>query len=192
VELVLASTSRYRRALLARLKLAFSVDAPMVDESPRAGERPGDLAARLARAKAEAVASRWPGALVIGCDQVAHVDGARLDKPGDTERARRHLARASGRVVEFATALALLDTDTGVSDCAIDICRVQFRSLSEHDIDRYVALDAPLDCAGAFRSEGLGIALVESIHGDDPTALIGLPLVKLVSLLGKRGITPLA
>jgi len=192
VQLVLASTSRYRRALLARLGLPFEVDAPAIDESPRAGEAPRALAARLARAKAEAVAVRWPDALVIGCDQVAHRDGALLGKPGTVERARAQLAAASGNVVEFVTALALLHASSGRCQSATDICRVKFRLLTSHAIERYVALDAPFDCAGAFRSESLGIALVEHMRGDDPSALIGLPLVQLVTLLANEGITPLA
>jgi len=194
---VLASTSRYRRALLARLKVPFAVDAPHVDEAPPvldAGvvESPLALASRLARAKADAVASRWPAARVIGCDQVAHIDGAVLDKPGNADRARLHLARASGGTVEFVTALALVNTATGRRQSAVDVCRVQFRSLSAAEIERYVALDEPFDCAGAFRSEGLGIALVARIRGDDPSALVGLPLILLTTLLENDGLALLA
>ena len=192
VDLVLASTSRDRKELLARLKLPFEVDAPDVDEASRAGERPDARAMRLARAKADAVAPRWPTARVIGCDQVAHIDGVVLDKPGDAEHARRHLARASGGIVEFVTSLALLNTTTRRCHSAVDVCRVEFRPLSAGEIDRYVALDEPFDCAGAFRSESLGIALIKRIRGDDPSALVGLPLIQLTTLLENDGLALLA
>jgi septum formation protein len=188
--LVLASTSRYRKALLERLRLPFSVADPGVDEAPQPGEAPAALALRLAGAKALAVASRMPGAVVIGSDQVATLDGAALGKPGTPERAMRQLAAASGRCVEFLTAVAVAVEGQLVAK-HLDLTRVRFRALSALEIERYVALDTPLDCAGSFRAESLGVALFDAIESRDPTALVGLPLVWLASSLRATGLDPL-
>lgn len=189
--LVLASTSRYRAALLGRLGLPFTQEAPGVDETPHAGEAPDALAARLALAKALAVAGRHAGALAIGSDQVAVLDGALLGKPGSVEAAEAQLARASGRAVEFLTAVALADAANGCVGSALDRTRVRFRTLARDDIRRYVARERPLDCAGSFKSEGLGVALFESIETRDPAALVGLPLIELCRMLREAGVDPL-
>ncbi|MET0226819.1 MAG: Maf family nucleotide pyrophosphatase [Dokdonella sp.] len=188
VELVLASTSRYRRELLARLALAFRSVAPEVDESRRSGEPAAVLAERLAQAKAHAVAASCPHALVIGSDQVAELDGCVLGKPGTADAARAQLAASSGQRVTFHTALCLLDTRNGRSDRIVDATHVVFRSLQGDEIARYVDAEQPLDCAGSFKAEGLGISLFERIESDDPTALIGLPLIALSRLLRKAGV----
>jgi septum formation protein len=188
--LVLASTSRYRRALLERLRLPFSVADPAVDETPHPGEPPATLALRLAGAKALAVATRAPGAVVLGSDQVATLDGAPLGKPGTAARAAAQLGAASGRCVEFLTAVAVA-ADGHVVAHHLDLTRVRFRVLTTAEIERYVALDAPLDCAGSFRAEGLGVALFDAIESRDPTALIGLPLVWVASALRATGLDPL-
>jgi septum formation protein len=191
IDLVLASSSRYRRELLSRLLLQFRVEAPDVDETPRENEAPPALAGRLARAKALAVAARNPGALVIGSDQVAEVDGRALGKPGTAERARAQLAASSGRAVVFHTAICLADARAlPVREFATsDMTRVVFRTLSADEIARYVERENPVDCAGSFKSEGLGIALFERIETTDPTALIGLPLIALADLLRRAGFT---
>ena len=191
IDLVLASTSRYRRELLSRLLPQFRVETPDVDETPRENETPADLALRLARAKAVAVAAKNPGALVIGSDQVAEVDGRALGKPGTAERARAQLAASSGRTVVFHTAICLADARARPIRelAATDITRVVFRTLSAEEIARYVERENPLDCAGSFKSEGLGIALFERIETTDPTALIGLPLIALADLLRRSGFT---
>jgi septum formation protein len=188
--LVLASTSRYRRSLLERLGLPFAVDSPGTDETARPGESPATLAARLALAKARAVAPRHPLAHVIGSDQVASLEGSLLGKPGSPARACEQLARASGRSVEFLTAVVLLGPD-GSEHAHLDLTRVRFRTLTDAEIARYVELDKPLDCAGSFRSEGLGIALFEAVETRDPTALVGLPLVWLAAALRRAGLDPL-
>jgi len=188
VELVLASTSRYRREVLARLGLAFRSVAPGVDESRRSGEPPAELAARLALAKARAVAVSCPNALVIGSDQVAEFDGRILGKPGTADAARAQLAASSGQRVTFHTALCLLDTRDGRSDIVVDATHVVFRILRADEIARYVDTEQPLDCAGSFKAEGLGISLFERIESDDPTALIGLPLIALSRLLRHAGL----
>lgn len=191
VELVLASTSRYRGELLARLTPRFRTIAPAVDESPLAGETPIAVATRLAASKAHAVAASCPNALIIGSDQVAEIDGRALGKPGTHDAACSQLAASSGRSVEFHTALCLIDTRDGKprSHHAIDTTRVVFRQLSAAEIARYVAAEQPLDCAGSFKAEGLGIALFECIESKDPTALIGLPLISLARLLRTANIT---
>jgi septum formation protein len=186
---VLASTSRYRRELLARLVADFDVVAPDVDETPKAGETPAALAARLAEAKARAVAAVRPDALVIGSDQVADLDGRPLGKPGTPERARSQLAASAGRSVVFHTAVCLVDTRSGAVDAAIDRTEVVFRPLSADEIARYVERDNPIDAAGSFKAEGAGIALFERIESTDPTALIGLPLIALSRLLRAAGFT---
>lgn len=190
VDLVLASTSAYRRELLARLGLPFRQVAPAVDETPGAHEDAADVAARLARMKAAAVAARCPGALVIGSDQAAELDGAILGKPGDAATAQAQLERASGRSVVFHTALCVVDArrEPQVAVAASDRTTVRFRKLGPAEIARYVARERPFDCAGSFKAEGLGIALFEHIESDDPSALIGLPLIALCRLLRELGV----
>jgi septum formation protein len=190
--LYLASTSRYRAELLARLNLPFAAEAPGVDESLRAGESPGSRALRLAHAKAAAVAARHPEAWVIGSDQVADLGGRILDKPGDAEGCRAQLAAESGRSVEFHTAVVLhRGTPCHVAE-HVDRTVVRFRSLTGSEIARYVELDRPFDCAGGFRSEGLGAALFESLETADPAALVGLPVIWLAGALRAAGLDPLA
>lgn len=191
VDLVLASTSRYRRELLARLTPTFGTMSPAVDETPLAGEHPRAIAARLAVAKARDIAARRPGALVVGSDQVAALDDRTLGKPGSAAAACAQLAACSGRAVDFHTAVCLLDarTSTAREFIASDLTRVVFRHLDTAEIERYVSIEAPLDCAGSFKAEGLGITLFERIQSDDPTALIGLPLIALAHLLRGAGIT---
>ncbi|MGE0802651.1 MAG: Maf family nucleotide pyrophosphatase [Lautropia sp.] len=192
MELILASSSPYRRALLERLALPFSVDPPALDETPQAGERPRPLALRLARAKAAAVAARRPGAVVIGSDQVATLDGMTpIGKPGGLAEARRQLAAASGRSLQFHTAFCVAAPGrTPIVEC-VDVV-VRYRDLGAAEIDRYLTLEQPFDCAGSAKAEGLGIALLAAIDSDDPTALIGLPLIRLVAVLRSVGIDPLA
>jgi septum formation protein len=185
--LVLASTSAYRRELLARLRLPFEVVAPQVDETPGVGEAPEHTALRLAQAKAHAVAGRFERALVIGSDQVAELDGLRLDKPGNHERAREQLRLLSGRAVVFHTAVALLNSATGRSQTRLVPTRVRFRRLRVAQIEAYLLAEQPYDCAGSAKSEGLGIVLIEAIEGNDPTALIGLPLIALTDMLLAEG-----
>lgn len=190
--LILASTSAYRRALLERLGLEFTVHRPRVDESAHPGEAPQDLVQRLAAEKAQAVAARNPAAVVIGADQLACLDDQVLGKPGTTANAERQLRACSGRAVEFLTALTVCCAASKRSRSLLDRTQVQFRSLPSSEIRNYVARERPLDCAGAFKVEGLGIALFTSIRSDDPSALVGLPLIKLCSLLRQFGIEPLA
>jgi septum formation protein len=185
--LVLASTSPYRRALLERLRLAFEVVSPDVDETALAGEPPRATALRLACAKARAAAS-IPRALVIGSDQVAEIDGIPLGKPGSHDNAVAQLRAVRGRQVVFHTALALLNTASGAIHTAEVPTSVRFRDYTDHEIERYLEREKPYDCAGSARIEGLGIVLVERVAGDDPTALIGLPLMQLTALLRKEGV----
>jgi septum formation protein len=184
--LVLASTSRYRRELLERLRLPFDTRAPGVDESPLPGETPRQLALRLAVAKAEAVAVREPDAWVIGSDQVAELDGAAMGKPGSRDAAIAQLTAMSGREVVFRTALSLAHGDGRRFDDE-DVTTVRFRRLDAGEIARYIVAEAPLDSAGSFKSEGLGIALFDAIESRDPTALVGLPLIATTRLLRKAG-----
>ena len=188
--LVLASTSRYRRELLARLGHDFSVAAPASDESALAGESPARTALRLAEAKARAVTVDEPGALIIGSDQLAELDGQALGKPGSIAAARQQLAACSGHVVQFHTAVCVLDTRGAAprARSAIDCTRVLFRPLDAEAIARYVEAERPLDCAGSFKAEGLGIALFDRIDSSDPTALVGLPLIALAGLLREAGV----
>ena len=187
--LVLASTSPYRRALLARLRLPFDVESPGVDETALAGETARDTALRLAQAKARAVAPKFPRALVIGSDQVATLDGERLGKPGGHERAVAQLKAMRGRTVVFHTALALLNSASGAMQTAEVPTEVRFRDYSGKEIERYLEIERPYDCSGSAKIEGLGIVLVERMSGDDPTALIGLPLVQLCAMLRNEGVT---
>lgn len=187
---VLASTSRYRAQLLQRLLPAFEQVAPGVDESPRPGESPTERAQRLARAKALAVADRLPGVIVIGSDQVAELDGRVLDKPGDATTAHAQLTASSGRIVRFHTALCVIDTRRRPSaeHMFTDATLAHFRTLTDAEITRYIQREQPLDCAGSFKCEALGISLFERIETSDPTALVGLPLIALARLLRACGI----
>lgn len=189
MKLVLASTSVYRRALLERFELPFETARPEVDETPLPGETPPATANRLAIAKARAVAEIHPDALIIGSDQVAHLGDEVFGKPGTVERAVAQLQRMRGEIIVFHTALALLNTRTGAVQSDSVPTRVLFRDLSDAEIVRYVDKERPLDCAGSAKSEGLGIALLESLSGDDPTALVGLPLIALARMLRAEGLT---
>ena len=186
--IVLGSTSRYRADLLRRLLPDFEQVAPHVDEAPMPHETPAARALRLAIAKAEAVAGVRNDALVIGSDQVAEVDGLVLDKPGTRERAHEQLAASSGRAVRFHTALCLLDARHGRRQTHVDHTLVRFRQLGPAEIARYVEREHPLDCAGSFKCEGLGISLFEAIDNHDPSALVGLPLIALARLLRDAGV----
>ena len=189
--LVLASTSRYRRELLARLYRSFGVRSPGVDETSQPGETPVALAERLARAKALAVATAEPGAIVVGSDQVVDLGGVALGKPGTVERARAQLAALSGRRAVFQTAVAVAADGGRHLDSRVVPTTVEFRPLSPAEIDAYLAREDALDCAGSFKSEALGIALCARIASDDPTALVGLPLIATAALLRAAGLDPL-
>ena len=186
--LVLGSTSPYRHALLSRLGLPFQTVSPEVDESPLPDEAPADLALRLAKQKAASVAQRHPQAIVIGSDQVADLHGEPLGKPGNHERARAQLARMSGETVIFQTALSVQCLETGFEQSAVVPVRVVFRHLGADEIERYLRAEQPYDCAGSAKSEGLGIALLASIQNDDPTALVGLPLIRTCRMISAAGI----
>lgn len=188
MKLVLASTSAYRRALLERFALPFETASPDIDETPLPGEPPPATADRLAAAKARAEASHFDNALIIGSDQVAHLGDEVFGKPGTVERAIAQLRRMSGRTIVFHTAVALLDTASGRLQCESVPTRVRFRELTEAEIVRYVDKERPLDCAGSAKSEALGITLLESLSGDDPTALVGLPLITLARMLRAEGV----
>jgi septum formation protein len=185
--LVLASTSPYRAALLRRFGVAFEQVASGADEAALAGESPSATATRLAILKARAVAARFPDALVIGSDQVALCEGTVLGKPGNRENARRQLAFLSGKTASFDTAVALLDAGSGFVRSRVVPCRVAFRTLTPGQIEAYLDREQPYDCAGSAKSEGLGIALIARIETDDPTALVGLPLIALTDLLAEAG-----
>jgi septum formation protein len=186
--LVLGSTSRYRQELLQRLRIPFSVAAPNVDETPLTSEAPATLAMRLALAKARAVARDFPQAVVIGSDQVADLDGLPLGKPGTHERAVFQLQQMRGRTVIFQTAVAVVCLASGFEQAALAAVKVRFRQLSDEAIENYLQAEQPYDCAGSAKSEGLGIALLEAIDNDDPTALIGLPLIRTCQLIEAAGI----
>lgn len=185
--LILASTSPYRRALLERLGLPFSTEAPGVDEVHATGDAPSERAVRLALAKAKAVAARHPQAAVIGSDQVAVAGDIVLDKPGAVIRAREQLAQLAGTTAEFHTACAVVQGSSGFAARHLDTTWVSFRALSGAEIERYVARERPLDCAASFKSEALGISLLRSIETEDPTALVGLPLIWLADTLRRLG-----
>ncbi len=189
--LILASTSPFRRALLERIGLDFETSAPEVDERSRPRESPEALVMRLAQTKAKAGGAAYPGALIIGSDQVACIDGEILGKPGSRERAIAQLKNSSGRKVTFYTGLCLLDSETDRAQVECIPFHVHFRDLSHRQIEGYVDREKPFNCAGSFKSEGLGIALFLRLEGDDPSALIGLPLIRLVSMLAAVGIDPL-
>lgn len=186
--LILGSTSVYRRTLLERLRIPFTVVAPDVDETPLPGERPAALAQRLALAKARAVAHQHPGSVVIGSDQVADFHGEPLGKPGDHARAVAQLRKMRGHTVVFQTAIAVVCQESGFCQEALAPVRVQFRDLSDAEIEHYLRAETPYDCAGSAKSEGLGIALLSAIDNDDPTALVGLPLIRTCHLLRAAGI----
>lgn len=190
--LVLGSTSVYRQALLRRLRLPFQVDAPQVDEAPQASETPAGMAGRLALAKAREVARRWPHAVVIGSDQVAELDGQPIGKPGSHAAAVAQLTAMRGRTVLFHTAVAVLRLDQNFEALALETVRVQLRTLSDSEIERYLRLDQPYDCAGSAKVESLGIALAETIQSNDPSALEGLPLIQTCALLRQAGLDPVA
>lgn len=190
-KLILASTSRYRRELLQRLRLPFEVMSPDVDESPQPGEAPKALATRLALAKAQAVAARHPDAVVIGSDQVADLAGEAIGKPGTHERATEQLRRLRGHFVVFHTAVAVVRRATGYAQVEEAPVRVQFRQLTDTEIEHYLRTEQPYDCAGSAKCETLGIALLDAIHSDDPTALVGLPLIRTSRLLRAAGLDPL-
>jgi septum formation protein len=186
--IVLGSTSPYRRELLQRLGLPFECVAPEVDETPQTGETPPAIARRLALAKARAVAQLHPGAVVIGSDQVADLQGEALGKPGNHARAVAQLQRMRGQTVVFQTAVAVVCQATGFERAALAAVVVKFRELTDDEIEAYLLRETPYDCAGSAKSEGLGIALLESIDSDDPTALIGLPLIRTCALLRACGV----
>ncbi|HRP27668.1 MAG TPA: Maf family nucleotide pyrophosphatase [Burkholderiaceae bacterium] len=191
-ELILASTSRYRRELLARLRLPFSIRAPEVDESVRPGESPVAVAGRLALEKARAVAAAQPAAVVIGSDQVADLDGRAIGKPGSHDRAREQLRAMSGRTLVFQTAVAVVCIERGYEARAIVPVTVRVRTLADAEIEHYLRTETPYDCAGSAKVETLGIALLEAVESDDPTALVGLPLIRTCEMLRAVGIDPLA
>ena len=186
--LVLGSTSPYRRDLLSRLKLPFVTAAPEVDETPRPNESPLELARRLALAKARAVAALFPEAVVIGSDQVADLAGESLGKPGTHAKATVQLRRMRGQTVIFQTAVAVVCAASGFEQLEVAPVRVTFRNLSDAEIESYLRAEQPYDCAGSARSEGLGIALLEAIDSDDPTALVGLPLIRTCRMIRAAGV----
>ena len=187
-QLILGSTSRYRAELLARLNIAFQVAAPDVDETPLLHEAPHWLAERLALAKAKAVAAQFPQAVVIGSDQVADLNGQSLGKPGTHDKAVSQLRLMRGQTVIFQTAVAVVCLESGFEQRSLAAVRVKFRDLTDSEIENYLQLEKPYDCAGSAKSEGLGIALLDSIDSDDPTALIGLPLIRTCQMIRAAGI----
>jgi septum formation protein len=189
--LILASTSRYRCELLERLRIPFQALSPDVDETPHPGEAPAALAERLALAKARALSAAHPDAVVIGADQVADVDGVAIGKPGDHGRATAQLRAMSGRTIVFQTAMAVVRGTTGFAQVRRVPVTVRFRSLSDEEIEFYLRAETPYDCAGSAKCETLGIALLDAIESDDPTALVGLPLIQTSALLRAAGLDPL-
>lgn len=188
MKIVLASTSPYRKQLLERLSLSFETARPETDESPQPGERPDALANRLALEKARAVANHHENALIIGSDQVAYIGDRIFGKPGTVENAQAQLREMSGKEIIFHTAVALINTDSNQVQCEGVETRVRFRNLTDDEIGRYITAEMPLDCAGSAKSEGLGISLLDALTGDDPTALIGLPLIALSRMLRNEGV----
>ena len=192
MQLVLASSSRYRRELLARFGVPFAVAAPNVDETPLTGEDPREMVVRLALAKARAVAAQWPAAVVVGSDQAAVFEGAILGKPPSLLAAERALLRFGGKTVEFLTGVAVLATGTGHASTHVDTTVAHFRQASAAEVRAYVERDRPLDCAGGIRFERLGPLLLRRVTGEDPSAAIGLPLIALGAMLREAGVDPLA
>jgi len=186
--LILGSTSRYRKELLTRLRIPFETSAPDVDETPHSNESPKDLALRLALAKARAVALKYPEAVVIGSDQVADLEGIPLGKPGNHANAILQLQRMRGKTVIFQTALSVVCIASGYERTDLAAVKVKFRDLSDAEIESYLRAEEPYDCAGSAKSEGLGIALLDSIDNDDPSALIGLPLIRTCQMLREAGV----
>ncbi len=187
MKIVLGSTSPFRKALLERLNIAFTCDAPNIDETPLNNEAVEDMVVRLAIAKAHAIATNHDNALIIGSDQSAVLDGEKLTKPGNFENAFKQLTRASGKTITFQTGLCLLNTKTGNIQSSCIPYTVAFKTLTPSMIENYLHKEEPYNCAGSFKSEGLGIALFERFEGDDPNALIGLPLIELVNFLSNEG-----
>jgi septum formation protein len=187
-QLVLASTSKYRKALLERLGLAFAVASPGVDEQALPGEAPADTALRLSVLKAQALKARFADALIIGSDQVAALGAERLEKPGSHDNAVRQLRRLSGKAADFHTAVSILDSRDGSLESRVVPCRVTFRKLDDARIEAYLRREQPYDCAGSAKAEGLGIALIARIDTEDPTSLIGLPLIALSGMLERAGL----
>ncbi|MBL0122350.1 MAG: septum formation inhibitor Maf [Betaproteobacteria bacterium] len=186
-KIILASTSRYRAELLHRLQIQFEVARPNVDESPLPNENPAQTAERLSMAKARSVAKAFPGALIIGSDQVAELDGAPIGKPGNVSTARLQLRLMRGKSLVFHSGIALLNTETGNVQSSIVPTTVRFRQFSDAEIEHYLKHEDALDCAGSAKSEGLGIALIAEMHSADPTSLVGLPLITLANMLDNEG-----
>ena len=186
--IALASSSPYRRELLDKLGFAYRSKKPDIDETPFPDEAPNELVARLAESKARAVMQQFPNALIIGSDQVAVLDGEILGKPGTKSRAIEQLKKASGRCMTFLTGLSLLDSETGIAKTEVVPFDVHFRILTDQMIDRYLEREQPFNCAGSFKSEGLGIVLFDKLDGEDPNTLIGLPLIRLTRLLEQAGV----
>jgi len=187
--LLLASSSVYRKELLSRLGLPFETASPDLDETPLPGESAAQTSRRLAEAKARALAAKYPGYLIIGSDQVALLDGIQLGKPGTHDRAVIQLRQMRGRSIEFHTALCLYNTVTNHTQTIVDISRVSMRDYSDEEIESYLQREQPYDCAGSAKTEGLGIALIAAIENRDPTAIIGLPMIELVSMLKHEGVS---
>ncbi len=186
--IVLASSSPYRKQLLQKLELCFTTADPKVDETTKPNESPRQQAERLAIMKAKALAPDFPRHMIIGSDQVAMLQSEQLTKPGNRDNAITQLKKASANCVEFNTSVCIYDTSTDKYQVVTDFCKVYFRKLNNEQITRYIDIDRPYQCAGSFKAEGLGIALIERIEGDDPNALVGLPLILLVGLLGEFGV----
>lgn len=186
--LILASSSKYRKKLLQRFNIPFDCRSPDIDESPKAHESPFELVGRLATEKAQSVSTENPQAVVIGSDQIAVFEGRIVSKPGGHEMARQQLSSFSGQVVEFQTAVSVICHASGFQEQHTDSTRVSFRQLQSDEINRYLESDKPFDCAGAFKAESLGIVLFESITSEDPTALIGLPLIRTAAMLRRAGL----
>ncbi|MDR9435509.1 MAG: nucleoside triphosphate pyrophosphatase [Thiohalophilus sp.] len=182
-KLILASTSPFRKAILEKFGIPFDTASPEVDETARAGESAEQLVRRLAETKARAVADQFPEALIIGSDQVAVIDGEILGKPGSHDKAIEQLRAASGKIVTFLTGLCLYNSRTDHAQCDVVTFKVHFRQLDDVQIENYLQKERPYNCAGSFKSEGLGIALFERLEGDDPNSLIGLPLIRLIRML---------
>ncbi|WP_192458672.1 Maf family protein [Musicola keenii] len=190
-QIVLASTSIYRKALLQKIALSYICAAPNIDETPRSGENAADLVLRLAESKAMALASHYPNHLIIGSDQVCVLNGQITGKPHTTENAIRQLQQASGNSIIFYTGLALLNSRSNKMQSTVETFTVSFRTLTEKEIKSYIFQEQPLDCAGSFKSEGLGITLFDRLSGRDPNTLVGLPLIALLEMLRQEGVNPL-
>lgn len=191
-EIILASSSKYRRQLLERINIPFKSHAPEIDETPTPGESPEQLVLRLATSKAQALAATYPHSLIIGSDQVAELDGKIITKPETHTKATQQLRDCSGKIVRFHTGLTLLNSKTGNTQSTDSITEVHFRELNSAEIESYLRREQPYDCAGSFKAEGLGICLFNAINSNDPSSLIGLPLIQLTSMLLNEGISPLS